>query len=430
MHPTLMRMAVLTVLAVGTQGTATVARSQTPADTAKRSLKPITGRAQRCKDGKIETFDCRNVEVLSYLPASIIGTGELGGDLWGWTDSATGREFVVATAANGAAFVEVTDPVNPKYLGSLPMAEVATSGLSVKVYKNHAFLAPGAGGMQIFDLTQLRNVTTAPRVFQATASYNDIQGTHTLAVDPETGFLYGNGGFTCGSGLHMIDARTPAKPTFAGCYTEPATGGLGGDGFIHDTQCVVYRGPDRSYQGREICFNSSAGALGIADVTDKQHPKTISIIRYPDLGYVHQGWLTEDQRYFFLDDEMDEYPGSGYRDLAIGLGLLKKPSDTTATHTRTIVFDMNDLDDPVVLTNYYATTTATDHNLYIRGRYMYQGNYEAGLRIVDVADPKHPKEVGYLSNIGSAPGTYPFFKDGVVAVPTSIGVFLVRLLKP
>jgi hypothetical protein len=68
-----------------------------------------------------------------------------------------------------------------------------------------------------------------------------------------------------------------------------------------------------------------------------------------------------------------------------------------------------------------------DHNLYIHGRYMYQGNYEAGLRIIDIADPKHPKEAGYLMNIGGAWGTYPFLKHGVVAVSADSGLVLARL---
>ncbi len=86
-------------------------------------------------------------------------------------------------------------------------------------------------------------------------------------------------------------------------------------------------------------------------------------------------------------------------------------------------------------TIFQGSTDATAHNLYIRGRYMYQSNYTAGLRIVDVGDPKNPKEVGYLDTapdlngpgmILGAWGSFPFFKNDVVAV-ASRGLFLVRL---
>ena len=157
-------------------------------------------------------------------------------------------------------------------------------------------------------------------------------------------------------------------------------------------------------------------------MTDKRNPTTIGIVRYPNIGFAHQGWLTADQRYFFLDDEYDE-----------GGMAMRKGQDSV--RTRTLVFDLNDLADPVVATEYYATTSATDHNLYIRGRYIYQANYGAGLRILDIADPKHPKEVGYLSRQESdkdgpwAWGPYPYLKNGVVAVSMSTGLVLARLLK-
>lgn len=399
---------------------AVAAVAQTVAD----SLRPVTGRAIRCEHGKIQSFDCDNVELLSFLPLEAIGgrgEGIMVNDLWGWIDSATHREFAVVGRSDGTAFVEVTDPVNPKYLGLLPFhaGASASSWRAVKVYKNHAFVVSEARphGMQVFDLTQLRDVKAAPALFQETAHYDRVDAAHSIAINEATGYIYptgaNGGGETCGGGLHMIDVRTPTKPTFVGCYHEPRTGYAVAPGYIHDAQCVVYHGPDRQYQRREICLNSSASALGIADVTDKKAPKTISITTYPDVRFAHQGWFTEDQRYFFLDDEFDRNAG----------GIDK---------TRTLIFDMKNLDDPVVLSPFYGTTSAGDHNLYIRGRYMYQSNYRAGLRIIDIADPEHPKEVGYLDTTNSGEGSwsnYPYFKNNVVAV-TSMdeGLFLVRLL--
>jgi choice-of-anchor B domain-containing protein len=189
-----------------------------------------------------------------------------------------------------------------------------------------------------------------------------------------------------------------------------------GVGYIHDVQCVVYRGPDQQYREREICVNYAGNGIVITDVTDKQQPKTISLASYPDVGYTHQGWFTEDQRYIFLNDERDEWRRP-------------KPGEDSV-RTRTIGFDLSDLDDPIVVTEFYnEKTTQIDHNLYIRGRYMYQGNNRAGLRIIDVADPKNLKEVGYLK-FGKAWGTYPFLADDVVAVSTTVGLFLARLRKP
>jgi choice-of-anchor B domain-containing protein len=398
----------------------------TVSDTVSTVLPTVAGGEVKCEGGKAKAFDCKDADLVAFLPKSAIGAkrGTLLNDIWGWTDSTTGREFAIVGRTDGTSFVEVTDPANPKYLGDLPMHQGARANIwrDMKVYRSHAFIvADGSGphGMQVFDLTQLRNVTT-PQMFQETAHYDRIASAHNIVINPNTGFAYpvGNsmGGETCGGSLHMVDIREPSKPKFAGCYADPAVG-RAGTGYTHDAQCVIYHGPDARYQGREICLTSSETAVGIADVTDKAKPRTLSIAAYPNVAYSHQGWLSDDHRHFFLDDEGDELAG-------------------TAPKTRTVVFDLTDLEDPVVAKEFYGSTAASDHNLYVKGRYMYQSNYVAGLRVVDVNDPVNPVEVGYFDTVPfgeNLPGfsgswsNYPYFKSGVVAV-TSMreGLFLVR----
>ncbi|RMF62699.1 MAG: choice-of-anchor B family protein, partial [Bacteroidetes bacterium] len=224
------------------------------------------------------------------------------------------------------------------------------------------------------------------------------------------------GGETCGGGLHMVDLRDPKHPQFAGCFGHEGTGRQG-TGYIHDAQCVVYRGPDADYRDRELCFSANETAISIVDVTDKQHPKAIASGTYPNYGYVHQGWLTEDQRFFFQNDETDELNGNVER-------------------TRTLVWDLTDLDDPVLVKEYFGPTSATDHNLYVRGSLMYQTNNASGLRILDVSDPLNPVEVAhfdttpYGKDVAGFNGTwssYPYFESGTIVVTSRReGVFLLR----
>ena len=72
---------------------------------------------------------------------------------------------------------------------------------------------------------------------------------------------------------------------------------------------LIYRGPVEDYQGREICFGANETALSTADVTDRENPVAIARGDYPNVGYAHHEWLTEDQRYFFMGDEGDEARG-------------------------------------------------------------------------------------------------------------------------
>lgn len=384
----------------------------------------ITGNQVDCEDGEADGFSCDKVDLISFMSASDLASdrGVKMTDIWGWEDPVTGKEWVLQARTEGVSFVDISNPYNPVYVGEV--LKTATSPGSawrdVKVYKDHAFIvADGAAahGIQIFDLTQLRDVKPEdmPVTFEQTAFYDGVHSTHNIVINEETGFAYavGNraGGETCGGQLHMINVQDPKNPTFAGCFSHPNAGGT------HDSQCVTYRGPDTRYAGREICLNSNGSSFIIADVTDKDNPKTLTHTTYPNLAYTHQGWLTEDQKYFYMNDELDELNGN-------------------VENTRTLIWDVQDLEDPVLVKEFLLDSKASDHNLYVRGNFMYQSNYQAGLRILDITDPVNPVEAAFFDTVpygGDEPGfggswsNYPYFKSGIIAVSSrGEGMFLLK----
>ena len=395
---------------------------------ASRTLDGLTGEQAPCTDGATGPFDCSQVDLVAFVPLTELGAdpGTILNDIWGWTDPVTGRDWALVGRSDATAFVDISDPAGPRYAGELPLTEGAIENLwrDIKVYRDHAFIvADGAGshGVQIFDLTQLRDVTGPPVTFAETAHYDGIHSAHNIVINEETGMAYAvgssMGGETCGGGLHMIDVRTPAEPVFLGCFADGTTGRQR-TGYSHDAQCVIYRGPDEDYQGREICFGANETALSIADVTDRENPVAIARGDYPNVGYAHQGWLTEDQRYFFMGDEGDEAQGSVDR-------------------TRTLIWDVVDLDDPLLMKEHFAETGTIDHNQYVRGNLLYQANLMSGLRVLDISDIENPVEIGFFDTVPDDPGlpafggawsNYPFFESGVVVVSSwSEGLFVVRV---
>ena len=401
-------------------GLAGAAYAQTPA-------KSLTGSKIACANGSASSFPCSAVDLAAFLTPGDIG-GQAGftvlNDIWGWTDPETGREYALVGRTDGLAFVDVTDAVNPVYVGSLTSHGGTVSlWCDMKVYADHVFVVvdgSGSHGMQVFDLTQLRAVTAPPVTFSETAHYAGIVRAHNIVINEETGFAYivgaNSGGNTCGGGLHMVNIQDPLQPSFVGCFADPFTGR--GTGYTHDAQCVVYQGPDAEHQGREICFGANVTALSIADVTDKQNPVALSWAAYPNVGYAHQGWLTEDHRYFLLGDESDE----GRFPEAI-------------KSTRTLIWDVNDLDDPVLLKEYFGPSQSIDHNLYIAGHYAFEANYTSGLRILDISDINNPREVSFFDTFpggdfrafDGAWSVYPFFESGTVVVSSiSQGLFVVE----
>ena len=415
-----------------------------------------------CTDGTAGPYPCAHVDLLSVLPIEALGgTAETDlNDVWGWTDPQTGTEYALVGRTDGTAFVDVSSPTEPVYVGELPSHTTASAWRDVKVYDHHAFVvseAPGHG-MQVFDLTRLRDVGAdeRPKMFDATAHYDGgesvrLETAHNVAVNTDTGFAYIVGGDasgaapTCGGGLHMVNVQSPATPTFAGCVPDVATDANGSgrsarfsgpssaarlgpnarqsgsarakdSGYTHDAQCVTYRGPDPEHRGDEICINANETVVNIADVTDKDAPVTIAEADYPDVGYVHQAWLTDDHRYLYVDDELDE-------------------RNELVDRTRTLVFDVTDLDAPTHAATFFGSTGAIDHNQYIRGPYSYQANYTSGLRVLDVAAPEAPEEVAYFDTYpdSNAPqfrgawSTYPFFDRNIVLVSSiGQGLFVVQ----
>ena len=358
--------------------------------------------ATPCVGGMAGSYPCSNIDLLSFLPlADIGGGGAEGADIWGWTDSLDGKEYALMARTDGTAFVDISDPENPLYLGKLPTQTFATIWRDVKVYADHAYIVAdnaGSHGMQVFDLTQLRSVVSPPVTFSNTALYTGIGSAHNVVINEDTGYAYAVGASSCSGGLHMIDITTPASPSFAGCFSA--------DGYTHDAMCIVYNGPDAAHQGSEICFNSNEDTLTVVDVTNKSTPVQLSRVGYTGNQYAHQGWITDDHQYFLLDDELDE--------------------SNNGHNTRTYIWDVTDLDNPSVIGNFTNTTAAIDHNLYLKDNLAFQANYRAGLRILDISDiaVASLSEIGYfdiypsndLIGFNGAWSVYPYFDSGVIIV--------------
>ncbi len=391
-----------------------------------------SGVKQVCENGSVDGFSCSNVDLLARMTLSELTskrdpfgnpsvTFSLN-DIWGWTHEESGREFLVVGRTDGTAFVEVTDPLNPMLLGEMASTQgKKSSWRDMKVYADHAYIvadSQSGHGMQVFDLTRLLSVTD-PVEFTSDNVYTGVSSVHNIVINEDTGFAFAvgsrSGGTTCGGGLHMIDLAEPANPVFAGCFSEPGTG-RSGTGYTHDAHCIAYAGPDDDWSGREICVGSNENAVVVSDVTDKSAPLTVSVGRYPATEYTHQGWMTEDHRYYFQGDELDEARG------AVG-------------QTRTLVWDLEDLDEPMMVAEFFANRTTIDHNMYVVGNRLFQSQYVDGLRVLDITDPTAPVEVGFFdtlpqTNVSVWVGSwsnYPFLSNGVVAITDRYnGLFLVQ----
>ncbi|MDC1325061.1 MAG: choice-of-anchor B family protein [Flavobacteriales bacterium] len=356
-----------------------------------------------CVSGMAGTYPCNGYDLQSFTPCTAFGADN-SNDSWGWTDAVSGIEYALLGLDNGVAFVDISDPVNPLYVGKLPTHTNPSLWRDVKVYNNYAFVVSEANGhgMQIFDLTRLRSVSNPPEIFTEDAHYNGFGGAHNIVINEQEGYAYGVGTSTYSGGPHFVDIQDPLNPVAAGGYSL--------DSYSHDGQVVTYNGPDSDYTGREIYIGSNTNEVVIVDITDKANPQGISTISYSSIAYTHQGWLTEDHAYFLLGDEIDE----------INFGF----------NTRTVVFNLNDLDNPQLSFEYSGPTAATDHNGYTKGDSFYLANYTAGLRVIDISNISSGSmvETGYFdvfttnNNAGynGAWNVYPYFESGNIVISSLV----------
>lgn len=335
-----------------------------------------------------------NVRKLSQVRLNDIpGSNGAANDIWGYV-SPSGREYALLGLHRGSAYIDVTTPENPVVVGFIAGPdEFGASALAtslchddceegsdwrdLKFYEEYAYITnETAGGLQIVDLTDIDNGTVSE---VRTITQSGLQTAHNVAVNLESGFAYLTGANIANGGLVVLDlAADPTNPQIVATWD---------DRYIHDVDVITYtEGP---FAGREIAFGFAEGSgIIVIDVTDKSNMFTIAIRSYPNLTYTHYGAISEDRRHLFVNDELDE---------------LQAPNVSTTT---TYVFNIEDPADPQYVTSFTNGLPAIDHNLRVRGDFLFEANYRSGLRIYDVRDVSNVQEVGFYDTYPSDDGRH------------------------
>jgi choice-of-anchor B domain-containing protein len=349
-------------------------------------------------------FPAQGVQLLSWMTLpDLHPSATSAADCWGYV-APSGREYALVGVSNGTAIVEITDPVNPKLVKHLSGPNSLWHGL--KVYKTYAYaVSEGGQGIQVLDLGQIDS-GTASQVGSITTP--GTTATHTVAVDADSGFLYRCGGG--GEGIRIYDLNAnPASPAYVGKWSTK---------YVHEAQIVTYTsGPAAGKQIAYACTGFNGGwsqpGLTILDVTDKANITVVKEVFWPQGGYSHQCWLSEDRKYLYLGDELDE--------------------QNFNMTTRRLVFDVSDPANAFYVGSFTNGNKAIDHNAYVRGSLYYCADYRAGLRVWDLTNPVVPAEVAFFdtwppddnANFNSLWTIYPFFPSKVVAgADVEKGLFL------
>jgi choice-of-anchor B domain-containing protein len=381
--------------------------------------------ATTCVGGFAAAYPCDGVDLLAHIPDRTSGAN--GADIWGFMDLNSNREYAIVGYTIGTAVFDVSDPENPREVGFVDGQR--TTWRDIKVFQSwnssenrwdaFAYVTAdnASDGLFIIDLREL------PHRISRLAYASDFAAAHNIyltGTEFSTGLPLRNddptlvlaGPSRSDGRFRSYDLSNPQSPAFIAAPVTPA-GQSGNDRlYMHDaasmrvtdqrkdTQCVNAGSSPHC----EVLFDFNESTVDIWDVTLPSDPVRLSQTPYSNADYVHSGWWSEDQRYLFVQDELDE------RDSGL------------PTTLRT--FSIADLTAPTLAGTWTGPTTAIDHNGFVRGNRYYMSNYARGLTILDITDPTVPTLAGRFDtypasdSVGfpGAWGTYPFLPSGNVLV--------------
>lgn len=384
-----------------------------------------------CAGGTAAGFACESVSLLSHLSLQDLRPASArGNDVWGFVDLNTGREFAFMGLQNGVAVLDISNPEAPEQVAAVSGS--STTWRDIKVYQRYdasarrwrAYAYATADAvpdvLMVLDLSALPNdveVVNFTSDFRAAhnAYLTNTDYTYGLAQSPTAPQL-GVAGSNLGSGnfrLYALDnPRGPSLQRVSNLGYAHDLASFPVTDARKDTQCSAFAGSQPICQ---VMSDFNENTVDVWDITNPGSPLLLSSQPYANASYVHSGWWSEDGRYLFVHDELDEQQ--------VGL------------NTTIRVFNMDSLALPLLAGTWVGPTRAIDHNGYVKGNRYYISNYAEGLTVLDVSNPAAPVRVGYFDTFPASSetgfvgawGVYPFFASGTVAVgDINSGFYLLR----
>jgi len=325
-------------------------------------------------------------------------------DIWGY--HAKGREYAILGSVVGTIFMDVTNPNVPVEVDRIDGGYQLSLWRDFKTYDTYAYgvadetSSSNRSGLQIFDLENLPNSVNL--VYDSFAFFETA---HNIFIDTNSGRLYVVGSNTRRNGIIVLDISVdPTSPTLLASINLPG-------GYVHD----VYVRNDTAY-----CSHGWNG-LYIYDMRFPTSPVTLgSITNYPNQGYNHSSWLSDDGNVLVFADE---------------------------SHNRHLkVLDVSNLNNLNIIGTIKSTmlapnvTNSIAHNPFFRGDSLYISYYHEGVQIYDMSNPRTPVNVSYYdtepNNINyngydGCWGVYPFLPSGnIIASDVENGLFVMESTAP
>ena len=269
-------------------------------------------------------------------------------EVWGYAKD--GREYAIIGTTRGTHFFDVT---NPSAAIQVDFVLGRDTGRAIvhrdyHDYKGYLYMVSDEGNasLQIVDLSYLPDSVSV--VYDQDTA---IKLSHNIFIDSATGKLY-----NCGGGnskkFGVFSLADPLSPQLLyQCENDISwwASTVGTGGYVHD-----------AFARNDTVFCNAGDGLYVVNFSAT--PTLLaSLTSYPDIGYNHSGWLSEDGKTYAMGDE---------------------------THGKKMkILDVSNLSSIQFLDTIGVTgdNNAILHTQIIRGNYLYVAYYYNGVIIYDIS---------------------------------------------
>jgi hypothetical protein len=287
----------------------------------------------------------------------------------------SGNHAYLARYEDGMRILDVSDPATPRPIGHGPVETTDTREIynDVKLVPGYAFMSSNAHGVVIWDVA---NPAAPLRV----SNMLDGANVHTIFLVGTTLYLAASqGGF---SGLVMFDVGNPLAPRMLGTLEQPAN-----TNYLHDLFIEAEGGV-----GTRAYLNYWDAGLLVVDVSDPTRPRELG--RYADYmrRTSHSSWVTT----------------IGGRKICV------TGDEDFDAHAR--VLDVTDPANIQLLSEWQLRPAVSIHNIMAQGERFFVAHYQDGVRVLDLSDPRLPRQIAHYNTWDSATAGGASFFDGACGI--------------
>lgn len=309
----------------------------------------VSGATRRTTFEVLDLTDPVHPTKLGSLPS----TGDEVNDV-AWSGNTVALAKLRLSSSSGVDFIDVSDPVAPRRVGTAPVARVAGADSTDAAYGVAfdgviACVAARSSGLQLFDLATL----TAPRRL---AVLPPVQDVNDVAVSGNLAFVAGGE-----PGIVVLDARDPTAPR--------RLGGLA---------IGAYR---LKAEGHYVHVAGNQGGYNIVDVSDPSKPRRAG--GYRPSSAICDVALSEAGDFAYLAD------------VEVGLHVMDVTNPATPRRRGGHTARYSG--------SFHAIAAAGTHVFLAEVQYSV-GSYVGVVEVFDVSNPAAPEVVGAYETLGPAQG--------------------------